>query len=71
MFSEKGGDAGLKRISSKNDQSVPKLAIVDGEQRLTSLDAVLKGVEVLRADFKRATFIDSYCRVGFIFRTTI
>ena len=71
MFSETGGDAGLKRISSKNDQSVPKLAIVDSEQRLTSLYAVLEGVEALRADFKRATFVDSYCRIAFIFRTTI
>ena len=30
LFWETGADAGLKRISFKNDQTVPKLAIVDG-----------------------------------------
>jgi hypothetical protein len=53
LFWETGADAGLKGIGSKNPQSVPKLAIVDGQQRLTSLYAVVKGAEVLRANFKR------------------
>ena len=53
LFWETGADIGLKRISSKNNETVPNLAIVDGQQRLTSLYAVLKGAEVLRADFKR------------------
>ena len=53
LFWETGADVGLKRISLKNEQGVPKLAIVDGQQRLTSLYAVFKGTEVLRANFKR------------------
>jgi hypothetical protein len=53
LFWETGADAELKGIGSKNHQAAPKLAIVDGQQRLTSLYAVVKGVEVLRANFKR------------------
>jgi hypothetical protein len=53
LFWETGADAGLKGIGIKNGQAVPKLAIVDGQQRLTSLYAVMKGAEVLRANFKK------------------
>ena len=53
LFWETGVGAGLKGIGTKNAQAAPKLAIVDGQQRLTSLYAVVKGVEVLRANFKR------------------
>ena len=53
LFWETGVGAGLKGIGTKNAQAVPKLAIVDGQQRLTSLYAVVKGVDVLRANFKK------------------
>jgi len=53
LFWETGAEAGLKKIGASRDKTVPKLAIVDGQQRLTSLYAVIKGVEVLRANFKR------------------
>jgi uncharacterized protein with ParB-like and HNH nuclease domain len=53
LFWETGADAELKGIGVKNHQAAPKLAIVDGQQRLTSLYAVVKGVEVLRANFKK------------------
>lgn len=53
LFWETGADAGLKVIGAKDQKKSPKLAIVDGQQRLTSLYAVLKGVEVLRANFRR------------------
>src|ERR1700756_3882248 len=45
LFWETGADAGLKGIGARNQGAVPKLAIVDGQQRLTSLYAVVKGVE--------------------------
>ena len=48
-----GGEGGLKGIGVDNTRAKPKLAIVDGQQRLTSLYAVIKGVEVLRADFRK------------------
>ncbi len=53
LFWETGVSAGLKGVGAKNAQAAPKLAIVDGQQRLTSLYAVVKGVEVLRANFKK------------------
>lgn len=53
LFWETGAGAELKGIGTKNAQAAPKLAIVDGQQRLTSLYAVVKGVEVLRANFKK------------------
>jgi len=53
LFWETGVGADLKGIGAKNAKAAPKLAIVDGQQRLTSLYAVVKGVEVLRANFKK------------------
>jgi hypothetical protein len=53
LFWDTGVEGGLRGIGTKNANVVPKLAIVDGQQRLTSLYAVIKGAEVLRADFRR------------------
>lgn len=53
LFWETGADSDLKGIGTKNFNAVPKLAIVDGQQRLTSLYAVVKSAEVLRANFKK------------------
>ena len=53
LFWKTGADTNLKSIGTSAKQSVPELAIVDGQQRLTSLYAVIKGAEVLRADFKK------------------
>lgn len=53
LFWKTGVEGGLKKIGTGAKQSTPELAIVDGQQRLTSLYAVIKGAEVLRANFKR------------------
>lgn len=53
LFWKTGGEGTLKSIGTSAKQSVPELAIVDGQQRLTSLYAVIKGAEVLRANFKK------------------
>ena len=45
--------AGLKGIGTNGKDETPSLAIVDGQQRLTSLYAVMTGAEVIRADFSR------------------
>lgn len=52
LFWETGVDAGTRTIG-KEGAKAPSLAIVDGQQRLTSLYAVVKGREVLRSDFRR------------------
>ncbi|NVO14054.1 MAG: DUF262 domain-containing protein [Rhodoplanes sp.] len=51
LFWDTGAAPGLKGIGANNDKAVPKLAIVDGQQRLTSLYAVIKGEKVLRENF--------------------
>src|ERR1041384_3961136 len=52
LFWETGANGDLKTIGKNSHQKPASLAIVDGQQRLTSLYAVLKSREVLRADFK-------------------
>ncbi|GEL74104.1 MULTISPECIES: GmrSD restriction endonuclease domain-containing protein [Myxococcus] len=44
--------AGSKAIGTDEKQKVPRLLIVDGQQRLTSLYAVVKGVPVVRENYK-------------------
>ena len=41
-----------KQIGANTHQKVPHLLIVDGQQRLTSLYAVLKGIRVVREDYQ-------------------
>ncbi len=53
LFWETGAEMGAKTIGTKEHQKVPALAIVDGQQRLTSLYAVIKGREVIRANFSK------------------
>jgi len=57
---ETGAAAELKGIGAKNERAAPTLAIVDGQQRLTSLYAVIRGIEVVRADFRKERV-----RIGF------
>jgi hypothetical protein len=48
------GDPGVHRgIGEKLKQKVPNLLVVDGQQRLTSLYAVMKAVKVIGKDFRR------------------
>lgn len=47
------GAVGLRAIGTETKALPPSLAIVDGQQRLTSLFAVMTGTEIIRADFKR------------------
>jgi len=53
LFWDTGAASELRGIGTKNEKAAPRLAIVDGQQRLTSLYAVIKGAEVLRANFKK------------------
>lgn len=51
MFWETGAEVGTRQIGSDSGERVAKLLIVDGQQRLTSLFAVLTGSPVLTKDF--------------------
>jgi len=46
-----GADAGARQIGSDSKQAAASLLIVDGQQRLTSLYAVITGRPVVRKDF--------------------
>lgn len=53
LFWANGGLDGHRQIGTDTKQNVARLLIVDGQQRLTSLFAVLKGVPVVREDFRK------------------
>ncbi|MDA0242247.1 MAG: DUF262 domain-containing protein [Chloroflexi bacterium] len=53
LFWSNGVDNGHRQIGTNNKQKVPRLLIVDGQQRLTSLFAVLKGLSVIRSDYTK------------------
>ena len=52
LFWENGLVPGHKTIGSDTKQLQPNLVIVDGQQRLTSLYAVMKGVPILRSNYQ-------------------
>ncbi len=51
LFWATGAEMGARRIGTHPHEAAPRLMIVDGQQRLTSLYAVLTGKEVLREDY--------------------
>lgn len=51
MFWETGAETGTRQIGGGESDRVPQLLVVDGQQRLTSLYAVLTGEEILTKDF--------------------
>lgn len=61
LFWETGADPGARQIGS--GAAAPHLLIVDGQQRLTSLFAVMTGTDVLREDYTTA-------RIRIAFRPT-
>ena len=52
LFWQNGLTGASRTIGVDNKQKPPRLVIVDGQQRLTSLYAVVKGIPVLRGNFK-------------------
>ena len=63
MFWETGADAGTRPVGGHESDRVAKLLIVDGQQRLTSLFAVLTGEAVLTKSFEEK-------RISIAFRPT-
>ncbi len=53
MFWETGAEVGTKQVGGGESDKVAKLLIVDGQQRLTSLYAVITGAEVLTKTFEQ------------------
>ena len=53
LFWANGGGDGHRQIGTDQKQKIARLLIVDGQQRLTSLFAVLRGIPVIREDFHK------------------
>ncbi|MXW94353.1 MAG: DUF262 domain-containing protein [Acidimicrobiaceae bacterium] len=53
MFWETGADVGVRQVGGGENDDVARLLIVDGQQRLTSLFAVLTGRPVLTKQFQQ------------------
>ncbi len=53
LFWENGYPGEHRTIGAERKQKVPRLLIVDGQQRLTSLYAVIKAVPVVGKDFRK------------------
>ncbi len=53
MLWETGAEVGTKQVGGGESDRVPKLLIVDGQQRLTALYAVLSGRSVLTKNFEQ------------------
>ena len=51
LFWETGAEAGARQIGVDLKQKAPRLLIVDGQQRLTALYAVITGSKVLKSDY--------------------
>lgn len=54
LFWATGAELGARRIGTHAHEAAPRLMIVDGQQRLTSLYSVLTGKAVLREDYTSA-----------------
>lgn len=60
LFWETGAEPGARQIGGGSKEAVARLMIVDGQQRLTSLYAVMTGREVMREDYSTGRI-----RIGF------
>jgi hypothetical protein len=52
---------GYRQIGADSKQKIPRLLIVDGQQRLTSLYAVLKGIPVVRENYRKEQIYIAFC----------
>ena len=70
LFWGNGISNGYKQIGESPKQKVPTLMIVDGQQRLTSLYAVINGVEVLHEDYRKERIYIAFNPITEQFRVT-
>lgn len=60
LFWENAHQENARTIGSEHNRRVPRFLIVDGQQRLTSLFAVIKGKEVVRENYEKERVIISF-----------
>jgi len=61
LFWSNGVTGFHRQIGEETKQAAARLLIVDGQQRLTSLYAVLKGIPVVRGDFRKERVRIAFC----------
>lgn len=60
LFWENANINGIKSIGTEKKQRAAQLLIVDGQQRLTSLFAVIKGQEVIRENYTKTKIVIAF-----------
>jgi len=70
LFWANGVGDGHRQIGTDAKQKVPRLLIVDGQQRLTSLYAVMKGVPVVRENYRQEQLYIAFCPLTEKFEVT-
>src|SRR5690625_8020474 len=60
LFWETVSNGEVRSIGADKKQKYANLLIVDGQQRLTSLYAVIKGKEVVRKDYQKERIIIAF-----------
>ena len=70
LFWETGTDTGARQVGGGDNDKVAKLLIVDGQQRLTSLYAVLTGEPVLTKSFEKKHIRIAFCPSDQVFEVT-
>lgn len=60
LFWENANISGIKGIGTESKQKAAQLLIVDGQQRLTSLYAVMKGQEVIRENYDKTKIVIAF-----------
>ncbi|MFZ3021435.1 MAG: DUF262 domain-containing protein [Candidatus Nanopelagicaceae bacterium] len=53
LFWDTGAEVGARQIGVESKERAPRLLIVDGQQRLTSLYVVITGAEIIREDYSQ------------------
>ncbi len=70
LFWETGTDTGVRQVGGGENEKVAKLLIVDGQQRLTSLYAVLTGRPILTKSFDKKHIRIAFCPGDQVFEVT-
>ena len=70
LFWANGLPDGHRQIGTDAKQRVPRLLIVDGQQRLTSLYAVIKGAEVVRENYRKERIFIAFSPKDEVLRVT-
>jgi hypothetical protein len=70
LFWQTGAEVGARQIGMGDKEKVPRLLIVDGQQRLTSLYAVITGSEIVKNDYSNGRIKIAFRPADAVFAVT-